>query len=1058
MSLAKFSVKNPVLINMIMIIVFIAGIFYAYKIPKEDMPAVDFGAFFILTIYPGVSPQEVESQVTKKIEDEIYDIDNLDFMVSESSEGVSVINLQLEPDADIDKAENDLRGELDKVNDLPDDAEDPVMVRLNMREVNPICQLVIGGDFSGNAMREIAENFKEGLLDLEYMSKVEVNGTVDREIWIEGDIKKLNEYGMSFSDLQNAVLGKNLNLPGGYVKFGDREFIVRSVGEFQNISEIENLPVATDGDGRAIKIADVSTIKDTLEKRAIYSYLDQEPSVGLFLYKKSEGNIVTVIENVKKYIEQYKKEVPGLSIEIKNDTSINVKNSISTLSNNAIMGIILVFVTLLVFIGWRNALLAAIGIPFSFLLAFIIMDYNEITMNNLSLFALVLVLGMIVDDAIVVIENIHRYIEMGFKPKEAAVKGTEEIMWPVVAAILTTSVAFLPMLLMEGMMGKFMRVFPIVVTIALAASLLEALVILPSHAADYSKAKSADKKEEGLITRLLKRRYKIAVKFVLRNRIWALLLVIVMFFSSMGVLASGLIKFEFFPSLEPSTIMLQVKTPVGTKIEKTDDVVDGIYDYIKSMDKSDHVESIATNVGVMVVNYRWETATNNAELRIDLIDEEDRVYDHKAIEADLRDYLDKQADILSYEFTVVQDGPPTGRDIEIRIKGDNLDRLEYLGDVVKAELENIPGVVGVADSFNEGKKEVQVKPNPDKLAVYGLTSAEVASFVRTASYGSEISKFRGEGIDEYDIILKLKEDQIDELGELENLKITTRMGSKVALKDVADFSLATAYSSINHRDKKRIITITADNGTYMQDGLEMSRTTSEVMEVLFGSELKGTKGTLSDFEIKYPGYRLDVGGVAEEQAKSYNSLYLAFLIAVLLIYTILGTQFKSYIQPLIVMTTIPFAFIGVIAGLLFANMPFSLNTIVAFVALAGIVVNDSLVLVDFVNRYREKGIDRWNSLIEAGATRLRPIILTSVTTIFGLMPMIISTSKSAESWKPMAVSIVFGLSFATILTLFVIPIVYSIVDSLFGWSDKSRFKQRISFEEAMEKDYQNTDI
>ncbi len=1052
MSIAKFSVNNPVLINMIMIVVFIVGIYTMVEIPKEEMPAVDFGSFIILVMYPGVSPSEIEQLVIQKIEDEIGDVENIDYIESTASEGRAIIFINFEPDADIDKAENDLRAELDKVRDLPDDAEDPYMLRLNMREVNEMCAVVIGGDFSGNAIREISEDLKEELLNIDYVSKIDIFGTQEREIWIQGDINKLDEFGLSLYDLQNAIQMRNMNVPAGTIKFGKAEFIIRTVGEFNNTRQIEDLVIRMDSNGRATRIRDVATVNDTLEERSIISKLDGDPSVTLFVYKKADGNIIKVMKDVRNNVEKFRNNIPGLDAAIRNDGSIDVKNSINTLGKSAFFGVILVFFSLFIFLGWRNASFAAIGIPFSFLLTFILMQYFDVTMNNLTLFGLVLVLGMIVDDAIIVLENVHRYVEMGMRVKDAAIKGTQEIMWPVIAAVSTTAAAFVPMLMMEGMMGKFMRVFPIVVTLALIASLFECLVILPSHIADFSKPITPKEKKPHKIHDALVRNYKRAIKFALRHRVLSILMVVIVLILSLMTVVFRLVPFEFFPEQTPKTIILRLQTPVGTNLDKTNEVVSNIEEFIYQMQEREDIEAVVTTVGMMAKNHRWDTKTNNAQLRIDLKDIDDMKYSHTEIKKAIRSYLEKQPGLYTYQFAKPQQGPPTGNDVEIRVKGDNLDRLKYIGNIIKDELEKIPGVVDIEDSFQPGKKEVQIIPKHERLALYDLSVSQIAGFIRTASYGTTISKYRGDGTDEYDIILRLKEDQIDDLNDLDNLKIRTRSGDLINLNELAEFEIKSGLAQIRHRDKKRIIVITA-NTTLYKDGNKMKkRSTDDVVQTLMGSRITGTEGSLSNFQQRFPGHILEFGGVAEEQRKSYTSLVLAFGVALLLIFTILAAQFKSYVQPLIVMMTIPFSLIGVIFGLLVTGLPASLNSLVAVVALAGVVVNDSLVLVDFVNREREKGVDRWNSLINAGAIRVRPIILTSVTTIFGLMPMILSTSEAASDWKPMAVSIAFGLAFATVLTLFVIPVIYSLIDSLFGRIGVTRFKTHLSYEECVNCD------
>jgi multidrug efflux pump subunit AcrB len=428
---------------------------------------------------------------------------------------------------------------------------------------------------------------------------------------------------------------------------------------------------------------------------------------------------------------------------------------------------------------------------------------------------------------------------------------------------------------------------------------------------------------------------------------------------------------------------------------------------------------------------------------------DDMVFSHDEVKNSIRKYLESLPGLFSYRFAVPMSGPPTGNDVEIRVKGDDLDRLQYIGEIIKRELEEIPGVVDIEDSFLPGKNEVQILPDFDKLALHGLSVAQISSFVRQATFGFSISKFRGSGMEEFDIIVRLNKDQVVDLESLKNLRLQTPRGGLIDLKDIADFKIESGLAKIDHRDQKRIITITGNTTVYSENNVTRKRTSDEVVQELIGNKMTGKAGRLESFESRFPGYQMEFGGVVEEQRKSYQSLFMAFGVAILIIFAILATQFKSYVQPLIVMFVIPFSFIGVVFGLLVTGLPFSLTTLVAIVALAGVVVNDSLVLVDFVNRERADGVDRWNSLINAGATRLRPIILTTVTTIGGLLPMIFSTSKTVSDWKPMAVSIAFGLAFATIITLFIIPAFYSLVDSFFGKFNLTRFKSHKSYEECI---------
>lgn len=1053
MSLAKFSVENSVLINMIMIIVFIFGIYTLTDMPKEEMPAVDFGSFIIMVSYRGVSPQEMEQLVVKRIEDQLSDLEDVNYISSTASEGRALIFINMDVKTDIDKAWNDLNTEMDKVTNLPSGADQPVIMRLNMREVNEICTIALGGDLTDNALRELASDFKDELLDVDYVSKVEIKGTRDRQIWLETNIHKLSRYGLSLNDLANIVKMRNLNAPGGAVKVGYADFLIRTMGEFESLEEIGDLAVSLDASGGIIRIADVATVRDTLEEAVTIGKLNGEKAVTLDVYKKAQGNIISVMKNIRIKAEEFENRIEGLSVSVRNDGSIRVNNSIRTLSDNALMGVLLVFLVLWIFIGWKNALFAAWGIPFSVLLAFILMRQFDVTMNNLSLFGLILVLGMIVDDAIIVLENVHRYREMGFSARDAAIKGTTEIAWPVVAAVSTTVAAFLPLLLMEGVMGQFMSVFPIVVSMALLASLFESLVILPSHVAELSgKRKYSKEDKKNPLHDWLVRNYRKSVKRVLKLRLLVVVILLAGLALSGMALRFGLVRFQFFARSKPKTITLNLQTPPGTSLEVTDQVVSQIEAHIWQIPQREDIESLVTTIGVYRESHRDNIDTRNANIKIDLVELDDMKFSHDQIMNSIRKFVEDLSGLYTYGFRQGGGGPPTGNDIEIRVKGDDLNRLDEIGEYIISELEKIPGTTDLETSFADGKKEIRLLPKHDKMAYHGLNVQALAGLVGYASYGGYVSKYRGHQMEEYDVVLRVQEDQIKELSDLENLPIRTRSGDLITLKEVADLQIATGYASIAHRDRKRLITVYGSVTTYQENGATRLRTADEVTNLLKGNPLTGETGILSNFSERFPGYRIEYGGQAEQQRETNRSLYFAFAVSILLVFTILATQFKSAVQPLIVMLTIPFAFIGVVFGLLVTQLPFSMMTMISVVALAGIVVNDALVLVDFVNRERESGVDRWNSLINAGAVRLRPILMTTVTTIAGFMPIIISRSSTTADWKPMAVSIAFGLAFASILTLYVIPVIYSLVDSLFGKLGMTRFKQHEKYEDCVDCD------
>jgi multidrug efflux pump subunit AcrB len=1049
-SVAESSIRYSVLINMLTVAILIFGLVSMVSLPREEFPAVDFGSVLIVAAYPGASPEEIEQLIVKPIEDGVSDLDGIDYISTTAEESKAIFQIRFESGVDPEKAFDDVTTEVNKITDLPEGAIDPVIIRLSMREVNPIAQIVLGGEFNPGTLREIGENFKDGILDLPNISKVDVLGSRDRQIWIDADQAKLDAYGLTLNDLTAAIQGRNLNIPAGNSRFGKIEFLVRTLGEFQSTQELASLIIQGDANGGVIRLGDVAAVRDTLARAETISRLNGEHSISVLLYKKAEGNIIRVMEEVRNYAAGFEKTVPGLRISVRNDGSIDVRNGINSLGTSALQGIILVFLMMLLFLGWRNAALAAVGIPLSILITFIVLPFFDITLNNLTIFGLIIVVGMVVDNSVVVLENTHRYREMGYCHKDSIILGVDQVIWPVFSSTLTTVASFLPLLLMKGIMGQFLSVFPIVVTVALLGSWYQSMVVLPTNMYQFGKKmESSDTRTSRLINPLV-RFYQKAIVRVLKHRALVLWGIIILLLASFGVLASGLIRFEFFPSSTAQTFAVEIKTPLGTKLEETEKTIALVEQQIDKLKEKHDIEFITSTVGSIGSEGRQDIKSSNAQINFDLVEQKQMQFTHDEIKAAIRKVLDRTPGIYSFKFRESMAGPPLGKDVEIRIKGDNLDRLAYIAEIVKANLSKIPGVADIDDSFDQGKKEVRIIPDPDKLALYGLSVAQVAGSVRTAGNGLEVSQYRGGGVDEYPIIVKLDDKYTRELEPLKDLKLKARTGELIALRDLADFQFKSSLAQIEHRDKKRVVTITAATVRFEENGRSRKRSTSEVVSMLVGDRLRGKAGLLPNFEQRYPGYSIEFGGIQEEQNRSYSSLYNAFLIAVLIIYTILASQFRSYVQPLIVMSTIPFAFIGVIFGLLVTGLPFSLNTLISMVALAGVVVNNAILLIDFINQEREKGTDRWHAIVQSGSVRLRPIIMTTGTTIAGMLPIVFSSSTSNQAWRPMAVTFTFGLAFATLLTLFIIPIIYSMVDSFFGRFGLERFKEHKKFTEVME--------
>ena len=1029
MRIGEFSVRQRVLVNLTFVGVLIVGAFTFFTMPAEMLPDVNLDEAVVVVLYPGVSPEEMETLVTKPLEEEIEAVEDVEYVASTSGESRSVIDVRFRPglsDDEFDRRILDLRSAVDNARaKIPSDAEDPQVIPIKLGEVIPIMSVSLGGPVSDTVLREVAEDLKDRILDVEHVRSVDVVGAGQREIWIELDGERLESYGLSVGDVVASLAARNINVPAGVLDLGRSEYIVRTLAEFESLRDIADHVVASGPFGRQIRIRDVGAVRDTLAERLTFARLDGERSVMLWVTKDREGSVIDVVDQVRDVVEAYSASTTeDVAFQVRNDTSAEVREILSVLERNALLGIALVVFILFVFIGLRNAILASIGIPFSFFAAFVLMNAAGITINTVSLFSLVLVLGMLVDDAIIVIENIYRHMERGLPARDAAILGTEEVVAPVTAAVLTTVAAFLPLLLMSGIWGKFISVIPKTVTFALIASLLEAFIVLPSHMADFGRvAGNRGKRHPRFLT--LTRRYERMLRLALRRRCRSVLGILALAVIALGLLFT--LDITIFVEEDVDQIEIRAQTPVGTRLEVTDAVARKVEEVVFQLPE-DEVEAVVTRVGFMIRNYRGELASNNIQVNVDLMDRERRSRSDSEIMEALRAELSTIPGLTFLSLSRPQQSPPSGRPVEVRVRGEDARILRRVADEVKAKLAQHPGVVDIDDDAAPGKSELHISLAQGHAALYGLTAFDVASAVRAAFEGVEATKYRGAGDEEIDIVVRLEEADRESLDDLKRLRIRTPSGALVPLGDVAEFEIAEAAAELHRRDGERVVTVTA--------GVEQGTTSTQVNEYL--------RREFDDLHRRYPGYRLEFGGEYEETQKSFASLFVSFLVAVLLIYVILGAEFQSFVQPFIIMFTVPFAFIGVVVGLVVMRYPFTLNAGIAIVALAGVVVNDSIVLVDFIKRARQRGVGRWESIVQAGCMRLRPILLTSITTILGVLPLALGWGGVSATWGPMAASLAWGLGFATVLTLFVIPALFAIVDDVkarFGRLDVSGAEQ-----------------
>lgn len=1027
MSLAKFSVKNAVLANILMVVITAVGAYSVLTMPQEMVPDLSFPWVFITVIDPGVSPEEMEKLVAKPIEDEISDIDGIDNVTSISREGGAFVWMRFEtmPEDEFDKRLQDIRTEIDKV-DLPATAEDPIIEQFKTQDFMPLINVVLSGELPEREMKRLAEDLREDILDIAKVSRVAISGTREREIWVEVDPEKLVRYRLSLMQVSDAITSKNLNLSGGEVTIGRWDFSVRTVGEIDRAQELENIIVRADHRGNHVRVRDLALVRDTFKDNETISRFNGKPSVTLTVAKKQEGNSIDITEQIKRVVAGYEaNRLPiGAALTLTNDSSVYIVDILDKLKSNAWMGMILVAISLWLFLGSRQALFAVLGIPIALAGTFIFMKVTDNSINGSSLFALVLVLGMLVDDAIVVIENCYRYVQKGHSPAQAAVLGTREVTWPVLASAGTTIAAFLPLMLLPGIIGDFMRIVPVVVTLALLSSLFEAFTILPAHISEWSRKTPNNWAQDGRLQngralrdkppvdfRSVQKWYARALAALLRKRYLVIGLVIAVMVLSLPI-AFGL-GVDMFADEEIPQFFVFVSMPEGTRLEVTDGVIRQLEDIAQQIPKQE-MKNVVANTGIQQTPGEWFFKPSVGQLLVELVDRKDRQREVDDIMNEMRQKAANIPGIQSLTFDKIQSGPPAGAPIEVKVKGKRLDELQQVSQEVKTALQRIDGVQDIQDDFITGARELRISIDEEKASLLGLNVMQVAGAVHTAFQGAVATTFR-DGEDEIDVRVRYREDARRQFTDLANLKISTPMQDFVLLKDVAQLQQTSRLSAIKHDDRDRAITIKANVDN------------RKITSIAANQKLKAAWAAIAS---RHPGYSLKFGGEFSEFTDAFKNLGLLFALGVAIMFTIMAAQFGSFVQPAIIFAAVIFAFWGAVMGLFVIDSPFTINNLFGLVALAGVSVNNSIVLIEFINIGRASGVSRWRSILEAAKLRIRPILLTSATTVLGLAPMAIGLGGYSQVWGPLATVMVWGLTASTVLSLFLVPCLYAIVGDI----------------------------
>ncbi len=1015
MRISDLSIKRPVTTTMVVLLVVLLGIISFGRINLDLFPNLSFPMAAVITTYDGVGPEEIETMVSRPLENALATVTNVKSITSQSGAGQSLVIMEFNWGVDMDFATLDMREKIDMVERIfPDDVSSPMVVKFDPSML-PILQVGINGQNDLASLKQLIEDKVIPRLErLEGVASVGISGGLNREILIELDQTKLNNYGIGMSTVTQALMMENMDLSGGEIARGVTELLLRTRGKFESVEEIEQVLISTASGFVALE--DIGVVKDTFKEMTSKARLNGEPSIGLTIQKQTDSNTVKVANRVKEELIRIQEELnDGIEVEFMMDQSGYIEQAIGNVQSSAILGGILAILVLFLFLrNVRSTIVIATEIPISVITTFTLIYFGGLTMNMMTLGGLALGIGMLVDNSIVVLENIYRYRQEGLGRIEAASRGSQEVGMAIVASTLTTAVVFLPVVFVEGMASQLFKELALTITFSLLASLVVALTFIPMLSGKILKVSNRDKvvneEKKGIIS-VIFRAYRSSLNWCLSHRWLVMGLLIVALGGSLALLP--FIGSEYIPAMDQGEFTINTSLPIGTVLERTDQVISQIEELVLEIPE---VETVFTNVGsggqMMSSN---DSAVGSIMVR--LADLEGRTRSTDEIMEELRQKIripDTEVTIQALN-SMGGGGALGGTPVTIMVKGHDLGVLEELVKEIGQELQLVPGIREVKDSISEGRPEMQIKIDRVQAAKYGLRVTQVAAMIKAAIQGEVATRYEVGG-QEYDVRVTLQEDSRAGLSQVQNLVIPSPLGVMVHLNQIAEFTLEQGPRTILRENQVRYAEVTAD-----------------IYDVDLDTVMTAAKKRI-DENVELPAqYEVIYGGQYEEMLESFESLFFALGLAVILVYMVLASQFESLLHPFIIMFTVPMAAIGVLVGLFVTGHLISVTSLIGVIMLAGIVVNNAIVLVDYINTLRSQGMNMREAILEAGPVRLRPILMTALTTILGLLPLALGMGEGGEVQAPMAVVVISGLACATVLTLYVVPVVYSLFE---GFSNR----------------------
>jgi len=1020
MLITDVAIKNRTTVAVLGLIIILLGGYSYMALPREAFPDIPIPHIMVTTTYEGVSPEDIETSVTMEIEKELNGIRGTKEIRSSSAEGLSLIDVEFNPDVKTEVALQRVRDRVEIAKaELPPDAEEPLIKEINLAEF-PIMTISISGDVSPYQFKEIADDLQDILETVPGVLKVEVLGALEPEIRLEFNPDRLATYNLMIPEILALIPSENVNISAGGLETEGTKFNVRIPAELVTAEEVDHL-LLTVRDGKPIYLSDVANVKDAFKDRTSYSRLNGDENVTLTVQKRVGANVIHISDNVRAVIDKAQQQIPGaVKFDITFDMSKYIRNMVADLENNILAALILVTTVLLLFLGWRPSTIVAMIIPLSMLITCFLIQALGYTLNMVVLFSMVLVLGMLVDNAIVIVENIFRYLQLGYSRTEAAVLGAREVAWPVTTSTFTTVCAFLPLMFWPGIMGDFMKYMPITLSLGLLSSLFVGLVFNPTICSVWTGRKTQRQKRDNWFICGYRRIQRAGMENpgLTLFLAFCLLVSLVTLYSKIG---KGT---EFFPEGDPERAVIDVRAPQGTNIHETDRIVRIIEERVRPYEQ--YIKHVITNIGASGGGMDLVASAGGphlANITLVFYDFAERVRPSNEIIAEIRKDID---DIAGAEIKIEaeEEDPPTGAPITVRLIGEDFKTLERLNSRLYQTIAKVPNIVNLRSDLEATRQELAFTVNRRVAMLLGVNTATVGNFLKMAVFGTKVGTYR-QFNDEYDITVRLPLERRLNIDDLYGLHIPNMSGNAISLNSLGDFEYRGGFGTINRVDQKRVVTLTAD---------AEGRLSSEV--------LKDVQSELARIELP-PGYEIRYAGEKETEDESRAFLGKAFAIALLLVVLVLVIQFNSLMVPIIIMTTVILSLIGALTGLLICNLPFGIiMTGIGVISLAGVVVNNAIVLLAYTRQLQRRGMDLISAAAEAGVTRLRPVLLTATTTIIGLIPMAVgisydfhtftwaTKSESSQWWRNMAVVVIFGLGFATILTLVVAPSLYVMLSRL----------------------------